>query len=252
MLRFFRQIRQKLLTDNKFSKYLLYAVGEILLVVIGILIALQIDTWNEERKFRAQQYGLLKDLAADLEANLNELDSGRRLNSLYLSEYRELAQAIQADRAPSADIDKLCGHLSTWHSPFFTRTAYESLKNKGLEIIENDRLKQRIVALFEKDFVYLSEDYDKAEWGFATSVKTQLINRYIHYKESKYISKTTAEEVGVYPVDFERMKADQNFINMLSELINLRSRGISWYTETITEINDILGTIREELETLRP
>ena len=47
MLRFFRQIRQRLLTDNKFSKYLLYAVGEILLVVIGILIALQIDTWKK-------------------------------------------------------------------------------------------------------------------------------------------------------------------------------------------------------------
>jgi hypothetical protein len=47
MLRFFRQIRQRLLTDNKFSKYLLYAIGEILLVVIGILIALQADFWNE-------------------------------------------------------------------------------------------------------------------------------------------------------------------------------------------------------------
>ena len=49
MLRFFRQIRQRLLTENKFSKYLLYAIGEILLVVIGILIALQVDSWNEER-----------------------------------------------------------------------------------------------------------------------------------------------------------------------------------------------------------
>ena len=50
MLRFFRRIRQQLLSDNKFSKYLLYAVGEILLVVIGIFIALQIDTWNEDHK----------------------------------------------------------------------------------------------------------------------------------------------------------------------------------------------------------
>ena len=252
MPRFFNRIRKQLAKENKFFQYSKYAIGEILLVVIGILIALQINTWNEERKFRAQQYGLLKDLAADLKANLDELNSGRRLNSLYLNEYRELAQAIQADRPPSEDIDKLCGHLSNWHSPFFTRTAYESLKNKGLEIIENDSLKQKIVALFEKDFVYLSEDYDKAEWDFASSVKTQLINRYIHYKESKYISKTAAEEVGVYPVDFERMKADQNFINMLSELINLRSRGIRVYTETISEINDILGIIEEELETLRP
>ena len=50
MLRFFRKIRQGLLPDNKFSKYLLYAIGEILLVVIGILIALQVSNWNEKMR----------------------------------------------------------------------------------------------------------------------------------------------------------------------------------------------------------
>ncbi len=64
MLRFFRQIRQRLLTDNppdqasragKFSKYLLYAVGEILLVVFGILIALQLDTWKNESRDREKE-----------------------------------------------------------------------------------------------------------------------------------------------------------------------------------------------------
>jgi len=49
MIKFFRKIRQQLLTENKFSKYLLYAIGEIVLVVIGILIALQINNWNIER-----------------------------------------------------------------------------------------------------------------------------------------------------------------------------------------------------------
>ena len=50
MIKFFRKIRQQLLVENKFSKYLLYAIGEIILVVIGILIALQINNWNEVRK----------------------------------------------------------------------------------------------------------------------------------------------------------------------------------------------------------
>ncbi len=50
MIKFFRKIRQQLLTENKFSKYLIYAIGEILLVVIGILIALQINNWNEGEK----------------------------------------------------------------------------------------------------------------------------------------------------------------------------------------------------------
>lgn len=50
MIKFFRHIRQPLLSENKFSKYLLYAIGEIVLVVIGIPIALQINNWNEQRK----------------------------------------------------------------------------------------------------------------------------------------------------------------------------------------------------------
>ena len=50
MIEFFRKIRQKLLSENKFSKYLIYAIGEIILVVIGILIALQINNWNENNK----------------------------------------------------------------------------------------------------------------------------------------------------------------------------------------------------------
>jgi|TARA_R110002020_G_scaffold396281_1_gene606303 sensor domain CHASE-containing protein len=50
MIKFFRKIRQRMLSESKFSRYLLYAIGEIILVVIGILIALQINTWNEERK----------------------------------------------------------------------------------------------------------------------------------------------------------------------------------------------------------
>ena len=50
MIKFFRKIRQKLLSENKFSKYLIYAIGEIILVVIGILIALQFNNYNEQHK----------------------------------------------------------------------------------------------------------------------------------------------------------------------------------------------------------
>jgi hypothetical protein len=50
MIKFFRKIRQKLLVENKISKYLLYAIGEVVLVVIGILIALSVNNWNEGNK----------------------------------------------------------------------------------------------------------------------------------------------------------------------------------------------------------
>ena len=66
MIKFFRKIRQQLLTENKFSKYLIYAIGEIVLVVIGILIALQINTWNEEGKLEKERITILENLRDDL------------------------------------------------------------------------------------------------------------------------------------------------------------------------------------------
>ncbi|MEO2053483.1 DUF6090 family protein [Flagellimonas beolgyonensis] len=74
MLKFFRKIRQNLLSEGKTGKYLKYAIGEIILVVIGILIALQINNWNENRKNKLLEQQLLKALLTEFETNLANLD----------------------------------------------------------------------------------------------------------------------------------------------------------------------------------
>lgn len=66
MIKFFRNIRKKLASENKFMAYSRYAIGEIVLVVIGILIALQINNWNEERKARIEERGILINLSSNL------------------------------------------------------------------------------------------------------------------------------------------------------------------------------------------
>ncbi len=89
MIKFFRRIRQNLLTENKFSKYLVYAIGEIILVVIGILIALQINNWNEDKKnqklIAAYKKSLLENLVQDsiviadniisIKSNIHEIEA---------------------------------------------------------------------------------------------------------------------------------------------------------------------------------
>jgi hypothetical protein len=69
MIKFFRRIRQRLLSENKFSKYLLYAIGEIVLVVIGILIALSINNWNEDRKNKLAEAEYYCRILDDYEIN---------------------------------------------------------------------------------------------------------------------------------------------------------------------------------------
>ena len=75
MIKFFRKIRQKLLAENRFSKYLLYAIGEIILVVIGILIALQINNWNEHAKSIKLEKTYYCKIAEDLQVDIKNIDS---------------------------------------------------------------------------------------------------------------------------------------------------------------------------------
>jgi len=80
MIKFFRKIRQQLLTENKLSKYLIYAIGEIVLVVIGILIALQINNWNLQKATQSKEQTYLKSLKSEFENNLNVLEAELQTN----------------------------------------------------------------------------------------------------------------------------------------------------------------------------
>ncbi|MFK7782122.1 DUF6090 family protein [Psychroserpens sp.] len=75
MIKFFRQIRHNLLTEGKTSKYFKYAIGEILLVVIGILIALQISNWNQNRLNSNKETAILADIHKEFTQNKKQLDS---------------------------------------------------------------------------------------------------------------------------------------------------------------------------------
>jgi len=74
MLKFFRTIRKKLIDQGNIQKYLLYAVGEILLVVIGILIALQVNNWNDDRKLVEKRVKLIQSIESDFETNRARLE----------------------------------------------------------------------------------------------------------------------------------------------------------------------------------
>jgi hypothetical protein len=92
MIKFFRKIRQKMLSENKVRQYLLYAIGEIILVVIGILIALQINNWNEGRKATNKLHNytqkLINDIVSDT-VNLNMLINKGKKRQLEIETYFE-------------------------------------------------------------------------------------------------------------------------------------------------------------------
>ncbi len=85
MIKLFRSIRQNLLNEGKTSKYLKYAIGEIVLVVIGILIALQVNNWNENQKKAKIKQSYIKNLITDITKDTIQLNDRLKLNHEYLA-----------------------------------------------------------------------------------------------------------------------------------------------------------------------
>lgn len=90
MIKFFRRIRQKMLSENKFSKYLLYAIGEIILVVIGILIALQLNTWKENKQNKKIEQDYLNGIVSNLDEDIIELSDLLKRDSITFKAYTNI------------------------------------------------------------------------------------------------------------------------------------------------------------------
>ena len=97
MIKFFRSLRRKLLESGNLKKYLLYSIGEIILVVVGILIALQINNWNEFRKLRSLEKEYLIDLKKEFLQNKAGVAENIEYHEFLLSNSALILKACQKD-----------------------------------------------------------------------------------------------------------------------------------------------------------
>ena len=176
MLKFFRRIRQSLLSENKFSKYLIYAIGEIILVVIGILIALQINNWNEQKKLEQREATILRELHEDFKSNKEQLDSIIQFNKetiracqkvLLLSKSIDLKK-LKSDKTNFQRLDSLMYyHNLAFANKSFnpkTGTVNSLINSSTFEIIKNDSLRRYLLSWNDVLNDYLEEE--RFNWDF--------------------------------------------------------------------------------------
>lgn len=125
---------------GKTGKYLKYAIGEIILVVIGILIALQINNWNEAKKTRQKEVVLLHQLKEEFNANLKQLDNKMIMRNAVMKSAKFLLEAVDNNLIPSQD--SMVEHLqTTLYTPTFNSNTNDYFTSRDLNLIKNDSLK---------------------------------------------------------------------------------------------------------------
>ncbi|EMY80257.1 hypothetical protein ES731_12550 [Psychroflexus gondwanensis] len=155
MIKFFRKIRYDLMEKNKTGKYLKYAIGEVVLVVIGILIALSINNWNESRIDRISEQAILRQLKSEFNSNLKQLDEKIGIRSYIINSAIQLLANI--DNPSIRNIDSIEMHLAkTIPYTTFDPILNDLATSGNLRLIKNDSLRA-LLSVWTSEIVQVTE-----------------------------------------------------------------------------------------------
>ena len=252
MIKFFRQLRQRMIKDNRVSKYLLYALGEIMLVVIGIFLALQLNNWNGDRKESKYERMLLEKIQEDLRLDTIDL----RFNLRYHESMRRSESALLdllmngSDTTMELDYNEALGSDLILNTH---RSAYQNLIQHDIGIVKDDSLKSKLDRHY--DFFYpvmerIENDmpaYDlysrkipffAQHFKLAQDMDRPLMHAYSSNGTDNYLVSEPGRRA-ILPIDLQAMQNDGAFKMVLSECVFQRGIVIDFYTDVLKRTTEL-------------
>lgn len=253
MIKFFQKIRQKLLSENKFSKYLIYAIGEIILVVIGILIALQINNWNlaqQDRKTEKENLTALKEEFTQNKATLQEIIE---LNNENISGAEKMIHSFNTKSKNTITEQTIAVYGSETFGTEInfepeTGVLTEIISSGQLKLILNNELKHKLAGFNSK--IHEIEQQEKEVLDYRIMAIKQMINEgnmervYANLGFRKTYVNTDFDNTGI--------KSMLNSLPFLNQIVLYQSSSIvtnrEFYDPLNKEIEIILELINNRLK----
>jgi hypothetical protein len=221
MLTFLRKIRKSLIKTGSAQKYLLYAIGEIALVVIGILIALQINNWNEDKKDRRLEIATLHELLESLDSDLTaiSLDSTDRMMDVQV--ISNLLKHIENQKPNHDSLHSLLYYPFRGTYPKVDDTGFNLLSSRGIDLISNAELRKIIIKH------YSHKNHVLEQIAYQANVQLEDFRKIYMTKVGKklgeyFIGFTGRQYTKSYPLDYESLLEDTQFHNQLRWRISRR------------------------------
>lgn len=212
MIKFFRKIRLDLLEKNKTGKYLKYAIGEIVLVVIGILIALSINNWNQNRLKGKKEIQILKSFETQFQNDISQLNESLKFYEAASKSIDIIINQLE-NKIPYNDSMKKHFFLSTrfYGDSDLDNNVFESLKSLGVDLISNTDIRNRIVQLYEDDDEWIV-NFEILYRDFLFNASQNIFNtRFEDYWGGDY-KDLTYSDGAMIPLDFKSLQTDQEYL----------------------------------------
>jgi hypothetical protein len=263
MAKIFRKLRARFLSERKTRDYLAYALGEIILVVVGILIAVGINNWNIETSNRKQEVKILNQLLVEYETNLEEIDGKITMRNLIMRSVEQLI--FYADNGvDEATLDSVSFHLNrTKYDPTFdpaNGVTNELLNSGKFYLIQNDELKSQLTSwsgavgelteqeqltakfVYEQYLPYLIENFDHR------STMNQTTDEQMNELFTKGKSKTLNVPRKTSQAVLENILGDNAVQNYVILIGRMHQAGNRQSIDTRKKILMILEKINSEIE----
>ncbi len=251
MAKLFNKIRKTLISEKpsvmRTTNYLKYAIGEIVLVVIGILIALSINNWNEHRKNANQELKLLQSFKIGLEKDLSDIDSNISTHTTGINSANLILNLLESNQTYN---DSLTKHFSYAMQPstFVNSTsAFETLKSKGIDLITNEKLRNDLINVYDAQYTF----FQKGEARFLEELNFGLRNIFpSRFEESHTFNLESDDFSGeIVPLNFESLKTDQEFLYFFKTIKNRTYLLVNFrYKRLRAHVVDLINEIEKEIE----
>ena len=241
MIKFFRKIRQKLIDEGNLKRYLIYAIGEILLVVIGILIALSINNKNQYKKDRILEIEILQEISNNIKVDF--IDHQQNISNLTkMVNSSEIILHHLNDNLPYHD--SLAYHFSwlAFGANFdAVKSGYELMLSKGVNIIRNDTIRQKISYLYGNRYTWLRDFLKERQNLESRILRTDMMNKFKTFK----ITKTAV------PRNYDKLKSDDDFKVRLDQNAYSSEYTLDSYKDLIKEVNFLVENVEAEIKKLK-
>ena len=231
--------------DGNLRRYLLYAIGEVLLVMIGILLALYVNNANEHRKENAKSQAVIREIMENLESNTRQFQNEIDLEKKVISSIDIISANLSETKTYHDSLDKhfhLCGF---WPSSTWETSGYEALKSQGIELVKSDELRKAIIELYEIVYPGISEIVRNSE-GYSYSTLIPTFSELFLFDTSEVGQ--SYEEYEASPFSYEDVLESRKLKGMLSFWRLMRVVGIDVRESAIKENERAVRLIKLELE----
>ncbi|MDU8885257.1 DUF6090 family protein [Yeosuana sp. MJ-SS3] len=233
MFKFFRNIRKKLLAEGKTANYLKYAIGEIVLVVIGILIALQINNWNEKNIEKSNELNYYKNIKRQLNEDKNAIIASINYNNRLLKQFKHAINIIEHnDRNLVDSLVKISVNLLEFSDFHRQSNIYETMVNSGeIKLLKNQQIIEALQQLEEK-YIFINKLEDTHSQAVIKFVVPEIMS-------SIKVTNMNVEIIEkLYSFEFQ---------NLFALLTNLMIEKNEVYENVINRINSIDSLLNEEI-----